>query len=59
MSKAKLNEDVIIDFGDIDPMDWRNLPDPEEENEAALENDDQVPASQFVIQTLGFDPNEL
>ena len=59
MPKAKLNDDVILDFGAIDPMDWRNLPDPEEENEEATEDDVETPAPQFVIDLLGFDPYDM
>lgn len=57
--KAKLNDDVILDFGATDPRQWRDLPDPEEANEEAIENDVEVPASQYVIDTLGFDPKDL
>ncbi len=59
MAKSKVHDDLIIDWGNTDPANWRNLPDPEEENEEDIENDVDVPTPQYVIDMLGFDPDEL
>lgn len=52
---SKINGSSIVNWGNTDPTDWRNLPDPEGDNE----NDEDLPCPQFVIDTLGFDPDEL
>lgn len=45
--------------GDIDPTDWRNMPDPDGEDEEAVENDEDIPTPKYVMDTLGFDPDEF
>jgi len=52
---SKINDEAIIDWGGSDPTNWRNMPDPEEDNE----NDEDVPCPKFVKDVLGFDPDEL
>jgi hypothetical protein len=44
----------------VDPEDWRNQPDPDgEDNDDALDMDDpDIPAEQWLIDILGFDPDE-
>ena len=42
--------------GGIDPRDWRNLPEPEGDE---YDDDEDMPAPQWLIDVLGFDPDEL
>lgn len=41
----------------VDPSDWRNLPD-EDGDDDALDRDESLPTPQYVIDVLGFDPDE-
>ena len=51
---------IDLSFGEgIDPTDWRNMPDPDGDDDEAVENDEYVPTPKYVIDTLGFDPDEF
>lgn len=41
----------------VDPTDWRNLPD-EDGDDDALDRDESLPTPQYVIDVLGFDPDD-
>ena len=41
----------------VDPADWRNLPD-EDGDDDALDRDESLPTPQYVIDVLGFDPDD-
>ena len=56
MAKSEVNDKLIIDWGDTDPANWRNLPDPDEGDDG---NDEDLPTQQYVIDMLGFDPDDL
>lgn len=50
--------DIEADVGwpeAIEDADWRDLPDLDDDD---LENDEDEPASEHVIDLLGFDPDE-
>jgi hypothetical protein len=49
--------DLVLSWeeGD-DPANWRNLPDPDPELD---EDPDDIPSPDYVVDTLGFDPDEL
>lgn len=43
----------------VDPNDWRNQPDPDGEQDDLLDMDDEdLPAPNYVVELLGFDPDE-
>lgn len=47
----------VVSWPDHVPVtDWRKQPDPDPDDEG---NDEDIPTPQYVIDILGFDPDEL
>lgn len=45
---------VDAEWDGVDSKDWRDLPDADGE----LENDEDAPAPEYVVEVLGFDPDD-
>jgi hypothetical protein len=43
-----------VEWDGVDPADWRDLPDDGDEDD-----DEDLPAEQWLIDVLGFDPDEI
>ena len=46
---------IDLSWQEVDPTDWRSLPD----SDSDLENDEEEPTPEYITSLLGFDPDDL